>query len=210
MAAYRDLTGEKFGRWTVLKFVTKKAGYQEFVWRCRCECGAVANVNGSTLKGGRSKSCGCYSVDRVRTHGMEGTPTYNVWGHMLSRCRNERHKQYDRYGGRGIKVCKRWHKFENFFADMGEKPPGLSLDRVDNDGDYKKSNCRWATPRQQLGNQERSLRFEWNGKMQTLSDLAREHGISRRKVYQRILKGWTLKDALTIKRANAWTRGARQ
>lgn len=190
-----ESAGTRFDRWVVLGR-SKNGPRGEIYLDCKCDCGTRRRVLAATLRRGSSRSCGCISVERVFKHGMEGTPTYNSWAHMLTRCNNAKHKQYDRYGGRGIKVCKRWHSFENFYADMGAKPDGLSLDRIDNDGDYKKSNCRWATVRQQVGNQERSLRYEWNGKTRTLSDLAHEHGIARKRVYQRLLAGWSLRDAL--------------
>lgn len=198
-----DRSGEVFGRWTVLR----RAGAG--MWRCRCSCGTEKFIQVTTLVRGTSKSCGCYSADLHRKHGMEGTSTYNAWAHMLARCRNPKTQSYERWGGRGIKVCKEWHAFEAFFADMGKKPKNKSLDRIDNDGNYEPGNCRWATQRTQSGNQEKSLRYEWNGQTRTLSDLAHEHGMQRRRVYQRLLAGWTLKDALTIKRANAWSRGLR-
>lgn len=199
-----DRTGQKFGRWTVLS----RCGAG--MWKCRCECGAERNIQVSTLTRGTSKSCGCLSAERSRKHGMDGTPTYNAWAHMLARCRNPKTQGFARWGGRGITVCERWLSFENFFADMGKKPSGKSLDRIDNDGNYEPGNCRWATRRAQSGNQERSLRFEWNGQKRTLSDLAHEHKVPRRKVYQRLLSGWTLQEALTIKRASAWSRGLRK
>lgn len=191
MSVKKDKSGQVFGQWTVLK---RHVGT---MWKCRCTCGTIKSVSGTSLKLGKSKSCGCTQYDVHIKHGMEGTPTYNTWGHMLTRCRNPKHKQYAQYGGRGIKVCREWHSFESFFRDMGEKPEGLSLDRINNDDGYYKENCRWATLRQQVGNQQRSLRFEWNGKVQTLSDLAHEHNIPRQRVAQRLEAGWSLEKALT-------------
>lgn len=199
MRNVRDFAGKQINRWFVIRKLDERGAHGEVYWLCQCQCGTKRKVLSNTLALGTSKSCGCYSVDKGYKHGMEGTPTYNCWAHMLTRCNNSNHKQYDRYGGRGIKVCKSWHTFTNFYADMGEKPDGLSLDRIDNDGGYNKKNCRWATKRQQVGNQSRSLRFEWNGKLRTLSDLAHEHGMNRRRVYQRLLAGWTLADALKTK-----------
>lgn len=207
MAKLIDLVGKKFGRWTVLSFVGRKQSYHELVWRCQCECGNTANVNGSTLKKGCSTSCGCYSAERARTHGMEGTPTYNAWAHMLTRCNNVRHKQYGSYGGRGIKVCPEWHSFEAFFADMGKKPKGKSIDRIDNDGGYNKENCRWAKPSQQNRNRRGSPKYEWNGEIRSLADIADEVGVVKwRKAYERVRNGWSVRDAVTVKRANRWHR----
>lgn len=196
-----DRTGQIFGQWTVLR---RHGGS---VWWCQCACGTKKAVSGSTLTMGTSKSCGCTQHDVHRKHGMEGTPTYNAWAHMLYRCRNPNAQGYESYGGRGIKVCKRWVKFENFYADMGEKPDGLSIDREDNDGDYKPSNCRWATVRQQIRNRQGSPRHIWNGEMLSLADITEKVGVVPwRKAYERMRQGWTLQDAVTIKRANRWRR----
>lgn len=195
MPSYRDLTGNKFGRWTVLRHSHVK--YAEQFWVCQCDCGTERIIVGSSLKTGRSTSCGCFGKKLHITHGMYDTPTYNTWGHMLTRCRNTKHKQYPDYGGRGIKVCKEWEQFENFFADMGEKPNGLSLDRIDNDGDYNKLNCRWSDIKTQIRNRRVSPKYEFNGEFKSLAELAENHNISWRRVYERIRKGWNVYDALT-------------
>lgn len=192
---FRDITNNKFGRWTVIKHIGSK--YSEQIWLCRCDCGTEREVIGGTLKTGRSKSCGCYSADVTRTHGMEGTPTYNSWAHMLTRCRNEKHKQYPQYGGRGIKVCERWLSFENFYADMGKKPEGMSINRIDNDGHYSPENCRWASQKTQVRNRRNSPTYEWNGEKKSLAELAEMHGLKWRRVYERIRNGWTLERALS-------------
>lgn len=194
MPRFRDLTGEKFGRWSVISYSHTK--YAEHFWVCRCDCGTEKIVIGGSLKSGVSRSCGCLSREMSFVHGMEKTKTYTTWAQMLSRCRNKKHASYSSYGGRGIKVCERWHEFVNFYADMGEKPEGMSLDRIDNDGDYKPENCKWSTVKQQIRNRRVSPKFEWNGEQKSLAELAEMHGLPWRRVYERIRSGWSINDAL--------------
>lgn len=131
-------------------------------WRCRCSCGTLLTVPAFQLARGSVKSCGCLRRDLARTriksiHGhQEGgtkTPTYLSWDNMIQRCTNPNRDCYADYGGRGISVCDEWRSFSNFLADMGERPEGTSIDRINNDGDYEPSNCRWATRSQQNNNQ---------------------------------------------------------
>lgn len=186
-----ELCGQKFNR---LLVENRQVGSY---WNCVCDCGQTIQTTTYQLKSGKTKSCGCYSRERVTTHGMDGTPTYNTWAHMLTRCRNVNHKQYPSYGGRGIKVCERWLSFEDFFSDMGIKPNDMSLDRIDNDGNYEPSNCRWATSNEQNRNRRVSPKYEWHGEIKSLADLADMHGLKWRRVYERMRSGWTLERALT-------------
>lgn len=158
----RNLLGQKFGRLLVVEFL----GYLPSVakarrpwWRCVCDCGNTHDSRASHLVDGNCKSCGC--ITQI-THGLSAKgperkahPSYQRWSNIIQRCENENNPRYYDYGGRGIKVCPRWRKsFEAFLEDMGHCPsPGMSIDRIDNDGDYEPSNCRWATTKDQRLNQ---------------------------------------------------------
>ena len=148
-----DITGQKFNRLTVLKATTIRTGAGCISWECRCDCGVKLIVKGTNIRSGNTKSCGCLKLETAKkqmtTHGYSGSRTYVSWNGMLTRCMNPNVREYVKYGGRGIKVCKRWFKFENFLEDMGERPPNTSIDRINPDGNYTKSNCRWATRREQ-------------------------------------------------------------
>ena len=148
MPKKKILTGKKFNRLTVINEAYKKG--KDYYWDCICDCGTKRIVHGGNLYKGLSKSCGCYKKEL--THGMSRTPENQAWRDMLDRCRNPKNKWFPRYGERGIKVCKRWHKFENFYKDMGKRPKGLTLERIDNDGNYEPGNCEYATRSKQQRN----------------------------------------------------------
>jgi hypothetical protein len=155
-----DLTGQRFGRWTVVGLYAKRYR-RHSLWRCICDCGKTGLTLTSNLRRG-SRSCGCLKTERakacrnplIRDVNGRRTPEYQTWTSMLARVRaaNPKDRRALDYGLRGITVCKRWLKFENFRKDMGLRPPGTSLDRKNNDGPYCKQNCRWATDSQQISN----------------------------------------------------------
>ena len=158
MPAFRDISGQRFGRLVAIeKYDIKHGGWR---FRCQCDCGIECIASSHDLTLGRTLSCGCYRRDRFRevvvTHG-EGwgknrTKTYRIWVSMHQRCRNPNNTAYKWYGGRGIRVCKRWKSYENFIADMGHCPPGYSIERIDNNKGYRPSNCKWIPRRDQSKN----------------------------------------------------------
>jgi len=158
-----NLVGQKFERLTVIgRAGTNK--HRCVLWKCLCDCGNFTLVISSRLRAGHTKSCGCLckekASERMKIHGMGGTPTYNTWSCMVNRCNNPDNIGYSYYGGRGITVCKRWLKFEDFFEDMGIKPKGLTIERKDNELGYFKENCCWAT----MSDQSKNKRIQKNNK----------------------------------------------
>lgn len=158
-----DLTGHKFDRWTVESF-SRRSG-KTAMWNCRCECGTQREVSGNNLNRGYSRSCGCWhreiahNVNYKHGHSAIRGSIYNSWVSMRNRCNNRNDPSYKYYGGRGITYCERWEKFENFLADMEPTwQECLSLDRIDNDGNYAPENCRWATQSEQVKNQRHTPR----------------------------------------------------
>jgi hypothetical protein len=155
------MTGRVFGRWTVIARGGRYRSQRK--WICVCACGQQAEVLGDNLRSGHSQSCGCLMRERVgnatRTHGDHKSPEWQSWTAMINRCERPSHKQFKDYGGRGITVCRRWREdYSSFLADMGRKPtPNLTIDRINNDGNYEPTNCRWATRFLQNTNRRRSF-----------------------------------------------------
>lgn len=191
-----DISGQRFGRLVVTERAANLSP-RNTRWLCRCDCGKDVIVQGGTLKGGKQQSCGCYHRDAITKHGMEGSRTYRVWVSMRSRCTDKNSKPYANYGGRGISVCESWGTFESFYADMGDAPDGMSIDRIDNSKGYHPGNCRWASMEEQSNNRRTNRILSFQGRNQSLTQWAREVGISPISLKSRISLGWDVEKALT-------------
>jgi hypothetical protein len=164
---FKDITGMRFGRLLAVNY----AGPTErgtATWRCLCDCGKIITVQGSHLRSGGTRSCGCVKQEMLKNGSghcrHRASPHHNrmreyeCWVSMRQRCGNRNSKSFAYYGGRGITVCERWHSFESFLADMGPRPDGYSIERVNNNGDYEPSNCKWIPKRDQSRNRRKETR----------------------------------------------------
>lgn len=204
MALPMDITGQKYGRLIAIKRngFSQSPSRKHILWECLCDCGETITTKLNALRNGDVNSCGCLRKEGNRTsHKMIHTPEYASWSHMKDRCKNINSKDFKNYGGRGISVCERWDmSFENFFSDVGARPTSAhSIDRINVDGNYEPSNCRWATNFQQARNKRVNVFLEVNGKKQVLSDWAREIGINVSTLYARLSRH-SIEIALTLKK----------
>ena len=186
-----DISGKKFGILTAIK---RHDPPMSFMWYCECECGGKSIVNGTHLRSGHTKSCGC--LEGYHKHGMSESREHNTWIGMRARCFNKSHRSYKYYGDRGITVCERWLEFENFYSDMGKQPDGLELERCDNNGNYELSNCKWATRIDQLYNRQNTVKVKHNGKICTMRDLSKASGIRPSIIRGRLRLGWSVDRAI--------------
>lgn len=199
-----ELTGQQFGRLTVIERHGTQCG--NVTWLCSCSCGGQKVATGHNLRSGDTTSCGCVHreglVARLTTHGMKGTRVYSVWEGMKKRCRSPSNENY---GGRGIVYDERWESFESFYSDMGDPPSAAhTLERRDNDLGYSKSNCRWATMAEQNLNKRSNDLIEFQGQTKPLTTWARERGINPSTLRTRIhRRGWTVEEAFSGQRSTA-------
>lgn len=197
-----DLTGQTFGRLTVVLASDKRAADGGMIWTCLCECGTFSAVYTGNLRKGHTTSCGCVRDEKVAsvnlTHGMSHTPEYKVWRAMLNRCCDPTNDQYFNYGGRGITVCDRWlNSFECFYADMGPRPGDeYSIDRRNNEDGYHPGNCQWVTLEEQHNNKRTNVYYFVNGQRKTVAQLSREHGIPETTLRLRLSRGMSAEQAI--------------
>lgn len=196
--------GQRFNSLTFLKEAAPDSKTNHSTGLFLCVCGQKKVLKIARVKAGDNISCGCV-VNSSRKHGEAGTPTYRSYKAMLRRCYDTEHVSYERYGGRGIRVCKRWRKGENgklgiecFIADMGLRPDGKTLDRKDPDKDYRPSNCKWASPKRQSNNRRNTVKINIEGKKRPLSFWARRSSVSLSTVRRRLARGVDPKEALEL------------
>lgn len=201
MPARKNLVGQRFGRWTVTAY--GGPGTSGATWVCVCECGTARRVNANALLAGFSSSCGCLNREanaRRATHGHASggkqSPTYVAWHSMHRRCSDEKHVSFHNYGGRGITVCAEWKDFEAFLRDMGERPKGMTLDRIDSNGNYCKGNCRWVSMKENSNNRRNNRMVTLHGKTHTVAQWAALTGIKESTIRARLHRGASDEDAL--------------
>lgn len=205
MGKFIDLTGQKYGKLTVISrskdYISPK-GYIAVNWKCKCDCGKIIIIRGCNLKSGATRSCGCEKVlhPNRTTHGGTNTRLYKIWKHMRTRCKNPNDLTYNDYGGRGITICNEWDDFEEFRNWSLEHgyTDDLSIDRVDYNGNYCPDNCRWTDALTQANNTRRNHLITCNGETRTMAEWARITGISYHKLKDRLNKcKWSAEKALT-------------
>lgn len=207
---YVDLTGQKFGRLTVIERAERRTGHGEHAhWVCMCDCGKVTVVKSSDLTCGKTKSCGCFREEMKLLahtthgdgkHGDNRNRLYHIWADMKNRCNSPSNHAYQHYGARGISVCEEWNAYENFkvWALSNGYEEDLTIDRIDVNGNYEPRNCRWITKQEQCYNKTNSRTITYQGETKTVSQWAFELGLPRTTLAHRLDDGWSIEAALTV------------
>lgn len=191
-----DMTGQKFGLLTAVKYVGERR------WKFKCDCGGETITAGKNVRNGNTLSCGCEQKRRAskakKTHGMTSSSEYGIWRTMKSRCYLPSDCNYHNYGGRGIKVCDRWvNSFENFLADMGRRPSGMSIDRIDANKGYEPDNCRWTNDVTQANNRRNNRTITYKGETLTLAQWSKRLGGNPSLIRNRLNSGWSVEKIVT-------------
>jgi len=197
------MENKKFGRYTVIKRMhgVKYPAKEDHFFLCKCDCSNERIVRKQSLIQGTSKSCGCLQREIIskahKTHGMSKTKEYKTWKYMMTRCHNKNYYAYNNYGGRGIEVCKNWHKFINFYNDMGKKPSDeYSIERIDVNKGYNKENCKWLLKSEQSSNRRNNIIVSYKGKNTKLYDLKEKSAVEYKTLNKRLYRGWDIERAL--------------
>lgn len=193
MSNIADLTNQRYGRLVVLEYAGRTNSNKP-LWKCQCDCGNIHITTFASLRSGECISCGCYQKETIgklrRTHGCSNTRLYKIWKSIRQRCYNTNDAQYFRYGGRGIKLCDEWQDFVNFktWSENNGYSSLLTIDRINNDGNYEPSNCRWADMKTQTRNRRNTCKVEYNGNLITVKELSEQYNVNYYKLYDRIIR----------------------
>lgn len=194
-----NLSGNKYHKLLVLEHLgrTPVGSQYKQIYRCLCDCGKGVLTNSNALKSGNTQSCGCHKRSLVFKHGMSQTRMFSIWTNMFERCYKPKNPNYKRYGGRGITICDRWNVFLNFYEDMKDGyADNLSIDRIDVNGNYEKSNCRWATCKEQSNNRRDTIYLTVDGETKIIEEWAKVSPVKLNTIRSRVWWGWNDKDAI--------------
>lgn len=198
MAYLSSIAKKRYGRLVAVRF--SRRFKRSYYWIFKCDCGKTTEKIRCDVVTKKTTSCGCFRVEKLRKiktiHGLVGTKIFQVHTAMMRRCYDKGQKNYHNYGGRGITVDKRWHSIKSFHKDMGDPVPGITLERIDNNGNYSKKNCKWATMKEQASNKRNNIIIDFNGVKKTMREWANCSGINYQTLAYRI-KNWSIEEALT-------------
>lgn len=201
MARKKDLMGQRFGELVVIAASPSEKGFA--MWKCQCDCGNIITTRANSLLTGNTTTCGCGRIRAITKHNKTGTRLFNIWRNIKERCENKSYYNYRLYGGRGIRVCAEWHDFEAFekwaFAngyDETAKRGACTIDRIDVNGNYEPSNCRWISTKEQANNKRNTVFITYNGVTKSLSEWAEEMDIKKNTLWWRHSKGWSPREML--------------
>lgn len=205
-----NIVGKKYGRLTVVRYMGSWGEKRHYL--CKCDCGEEVIVTAGSLKSGNTSSCGCYKRDvgKAKSQGFKGTRLYNIWVAMRQRCYNKNTKEYHNYGGRGITVCDEWRENPSSFFSWALKngySDDLSIDRIDTNGNYTPTNCRWATRKEQANNKRNTHYLFYKGEKLSMKQMAEKYGINYHMLRARVKMGWTAERAIETLREQHHLRG---